>query len=235
MISARAGEPFEAVLQGATPGLIGTLGVRVIDPTLALSPDPEANIVVPRTTLDIVETPEGSGIYVAALVAPAGTYLVVWDDGAEPPVFASEELVVEAAEALPLPPPSAPPWAPSVQEVADVTPAYTRGGFDDDREDAGAMRMTYTEFTEPTYADVEGLILGACEEVAGRVGVAVPLKHYGLARSTAKWHVAMSISAGKQPADTDDASGEYRGHVANFRACLDELVRLVRLGPTRLA
>jgi hypothetical protein len=122
-----------------------------------------------------------------------------------------------------------PLWRPTLGEVAAVTPAYTRGGFDDDEEQAGAEQGVYTEDTSPTATHVEGLITAACEEVAGRVGVTIPLKHHGLARATAKWHVAAQIAAGKQPAGTEDASGEYRGHITSYRASLDALVELARM------
>lgn len=161
-----------------------------------------------------------------------GEYNLVWRTGdPEPPeleVFVPLS-VVSALGAAPVEPGTLAPWAPTVEEVAAVTPQYTVGGFDDDRDDAGSEQATYTESTSPTAEHVASLIIAATDEVQGRVGVTIPERHYGLARTTAKWHVAASISAGKQPADTDDAGGEYRGHITNFRASLDELVRLARM------
>jgi hypothetical protein len=117
-----------------------------------------------------------------------------------------------------------PPWRPTLEQVAQITPAYTRGGFDDDEPQAGSEQGTFTATTSPTAAHVEGLIVAACDEVAGRVGIVIPERCHELAGITARWHVAAAISAGKIPAGTDDASGEYRSHISNFRACLDELV-----------
>lgn len=173
-----------------------------------------------------------------------GEYQLVWRDaGPEPPefeVFIPLAVVAAAGTGgVPLPG-ELYDWAPTVDDVAKVTPAYTRGGFDDDRPSAGAEQLTedgvptYTDDTEPNRAHVEGLIATACDEVAGRVGVTIPASQYGLALTTAKWHVAAAIAAGKRPAGTDDASGEYRGHIANFRASLDALVVLARRGATRL-
>jgi hypothetical protein len=174
----------------------------------------------------------------------AGEYNLVWrDSGPEPPEFeVFVPLAVSSVTGLDaVPMPGGPyAWAPTVDEVAEVTPAYTAGGFDDDRPSAGAQQTngglpTYTVDTEPTLTHVEGLITAACDEVQGRVGVAIPASQYGLAKTTAKWHVAAAIASGKQPANTDDASGEYRGLIANFRASLDALVVLARRGASRLA
>jgi len=190
---------------------------------------------------------ETTGVWTVAFAdSPllVGEYNLVWrDSGPEPPEFeVFIPLAVVAANgggAVPLP--GGPyTWAPTVEEIAEVTPAYTAGGFDDDRPSAGAGQETtdgtptYTADTTPTLAHVEGLITAACDEVQGRVGVAIPPSQYGLAKTTAKWHVAAAIAAGKQPAGTDDASGEYRGHIANFRASLDALVVLARRGASRL-
>jgi len=167
-----------------------------------------------------------------------GEYNLVWrDSGPEPPEFeVFIPLAVVAANgggAVPLP--GGPyQWAPTVEEIAEVTPAYTTGGFDDDRPSAGAQQGTYTTSTEPTADEVTAKIVSACDEVQGRVGVAIPASQFGLAKTTAKWHVAAQIAAGKQPANTDDATGEYRGHIANFRASLDALVVLARRGASRL-
>lgn len=168
-----------------------------------------------------------------------GEYNLVWrDSGPEPPefeVFIPLAVVASTASSVPLPG-VLPAWAPTLQQVADVTPAYTVGGFDDDDVQAGAEQATFTDQTSPTATHVEGLILAATDEVQGRVGVAIPSSQFGLAQTTAKWHVAAAIAAGKQPAGTDDASGEYRGHILNFRNSLDALISLARQPTgTRLA
>lgn len=190
---------------------------------------------------------EVTGIWTVVLDSPvgAGDYNLVWrTDDPEPPeyeVFIPLTMAAAAGTVM-VPLGELAPWAPSVDDVAGVTPAYTRGGFDDDLDDReptveypGGEQLTYNAQTSPNLTHVEALILAACEEVQGRVGVAIPLAHYGLARAAAKWHVAAMIAAGKQPAGTDDAGGEYRSHIGNFRASLDELVKLARMSPTRLA
>lgn len=228
MIYALPGGSFLAVLEEAPAGLTGTLGVRVIEPSGVER--------LARTTVGINEQPPGSGIYNVTLAAPVdmGDYLVVWDaDG----VNAVEQLEVTGDLPRPPVPLGTPEWAPTVDDVAQVTPAYTRGGFDDDDEllPGGAVHGTFDDTTSPTEADVEGYIRAACDEIAGRVAVAIPVEHQGLARAAAKWHSAATIAAGKRPAGTDDATGEWNGHISSYRTCLDRLVYLCNNGPTRLA
>lgn len=190
---------------------------------------------------------EETGLWTVVVESPValGDYNLVWrTNDPEPPeleVFIPLG-VVAAAGTVMVPMGELPEWAPTPEEIAAVTPAYTRGGFDDDLDDRvppeeypGGEQLAFTPTTSPTLTHVEGLILTACEEVQGRVGTAIPVQHSGLAKAAAKWHVAAMIAAGKQPAGTDDASGEYRGHITNFRASLDELVVLSRMGGTRLA
>lgn len=76
MIYARPAEPFDAVLEGAPEGLVGTVAVRVVA-------TPAGDVIVPRTTGGIVETVPG--VYVASITVPADvadpSLLVVWDLG----------------------------------------------------------------------------------------------------------------------------------------------------------
>jgi len=129
-------------------------------------------------------------------------------------------------------------WRPSIQEIAVLTPAYTRGGFDDDSDgaqEAGAEHGVYDDTTSPTEDEVQALIDAACDEIAGRVGAPITATHAGLARIAACWHVAAAIAGAKMPAGTDDASGEYRGHAANYRFSLDRLIALCNRLGARLA
>jgi hypothetical protein len=119
-------------------------------------------------------------------------------------------------------------WAPTPLEVAKVVPAYTRGGFDDDSEAidyAGEERGTFTATTNPSLAEVEELIDTAVDEVASRIDLLITEDLWTLARATAKWYVAMVISASKLSAGTDDAAGEFRAFQANYTAALGELDR----------
>lgn len=219
-----------------------TLGEDVVATLVAPSvvpPDMGARIEVP-VTREIVSYWRPAafdpvlGVWTVVIESPTttGEFNLVWRTGdPEPPemeVFIPLSVTRSTAPA-PVAPGTLPPWAPTADEVAAVTPAYTRGGFDDDDEAAGGEQGIFTDDTSPTVTHVEGLIVAACDEVQGRVGVAIPERHYGLAKTTAKWHVAATIAAGKMPADTDDASGEYRSHIASFRNSLDELVRLARM------
>ena len=84
------GATFEAGAQGFPTGLIGTIGVRVLD-------TPAGTTVIARTTAGIAEQPAGSGYYTVSLTAPvtAGTYSVVWDTGSvTPDTTAMDELIV---------------------------------------------------------------------------------------------------------------------------------------------
>lgn len=89
VIVAAPGASFEASLQNAPTGLVGTIGVRIVDGI--------GGTTTARSTAGIVETPAGSGIYVATLTAPttAGSYQVVWDTGSvTPSTTAADDLVV---------------------------------------------------------------------------------------------------------------------------------------------
>ena len=121
------------------------------------------------------------------------------------------------------------PWAPTAADVARVSNSYTQGGFDDDEESSGSMKGEFTESTEPSISEVEDMIVTACDEVQGRVGIEIPLKDYKLAKTTAMWHVAAAIAGDKTSSGSDDASGEYRSKILNFRNSLDSLVYLSRI------
>lgn len=224
--------------------MLATLGDNVVATLVAPSVLPAARmgarIETPYTRAIAAYWREAAydpvaGLWTVVLDSPptAGEWNLVWRTGdPEPPemeVFIPLSVTtggVLASGGLMEDPPA---WAPSVDKVAEVTPAYTVGGFDDDAEQAGGEQLTYTDDTSPSRTHVEGLILGACQEVAGRVGVPIPERRYGLARQTAVWHTAAQIAATKMPAGTDDARGEYSSHIANFRASLDELIKLSRM------
>jgi hypothetical protein len=83
---ASPGVTFTATTYGVPPGLVGTLGVKIVDGNGA--------VVVARTTAGIVEISSESGVYVKDdFVAPVieGYFVIVWDDGE---TFASEDLWV---------------------------------------------------------------------------------------------------------------------------------------------
>jgi len=90
VIFAKPSTSFESTATGFTTGLTGTIGVRVTDGV--------GGTTIARTTSGIVETPTGSGVYVATLTAPAnvGQYQVTWDDAGSPTTWAAEELTITA-------------------------------------------------------------------------------------------------------------------------------------------
>jgi hypothetical protein len=86
------GAAWEAVVERAPSGLVGTIGVRVIQ-------YPNVTVVARRTT-GIVEAPAGSGIYAAAMpaISTPGQYATLWDTGGalSPANVAGEDLVISA-------------------------------------------------------------------------------------------------------------------------------------------
>jgi len=75
-IHAQPGATFEVGASGLASGLVGTIGVRIID-------TPTGTTLLARTTSGINEQPPGSGYYTVTLTAPTaqGTYSVVFDTG----------------------------------------------------------------------------------------------------------------------------------------------------------
>lgn len=218
MIYAERATEVDALTEAFAAGLVGSLGVTVLDSLAA--------VAQARTTAGIAEvTP---GIYSARFTAPAepGAYVVQWDDGADPPAIDSEALRVTGVD------PDALEWAPTVQDVADVSPAFTRGPV----SAGGAERNVFDETTDPSAIQVQGLISAACEEVSGRVGIGMlALAAFAdLARSAARWHAAASIEAEKSPGGTE-TEGAYRWKQASYVANLNELVAQARRGSMRLA
>ena len=115
-------------------------------------------------------------------------------------------------------------WMPTLQDIADVSPAYTNddGAFDQD--------------TEPDVAQVEAFLRTAVTEVAGRVGVrAERLEQFpDLAHAAAKWHAAASVEAQKSPEGTDRSEAGYSWKQGSYIACLNELTAQARRGALRL-
>lgn len=95
MLTVLPGATFEASTSGWSTGLVGTIGVRVLDQV--------GGTPIARTTAGIAELVAGSGIYGVTLTAPAagGQYAIVWDDGSggfsEP-----EDLLVTSAAIAPV-------------------------------------------------------------------------------------------------------------------------------------
>jgi hypothetical protein len=91
MIRVTPGGSFEATIEVGTTGLVGTIGVRIINLAGAT--------ILGRVTAGIVEDLSGSGIYAVVLTAPgtAGPYEIVWDTGGalSPANTGVEDLIVD--------------------------------------------------------------------------------------------------------------------------------------------
>lgn len=113
-IYARPGEAFYSELDNAPTGLVGTLGVRIIDKS-------DESIVLARTTAGIVESPAGSGRYKFTGTAPEmkGDYSVFWDTGeVSPGTTASDDLVVTHDPPVPF---AGPGGYPSTGELVEAS------------------------------------------------------------------------------------------------------------------
>lgn len=110
-IFAAPGATAEAALQWPVTGLVGTLGVRIID-------TPSGSTFLARTTAGIVENPAGSGLYEWSGTGPStsGTWSLIWDDGALTPGHCAVEELVVTSTALA----AAAPGGTDLCTVADV-------------------------------------------------------------------------------------------------------------------
>lgn len=122
MIVTQVAMPFTASASGAASGLVGTIGVQVVNS--------DAVVVIDHTTADIIELVAGSGVYLwTASAAPAtiGSYEVIWDNGDES--FASEDMLVVAAPITTSGGSGAPPYPTigTVRAQAQQTQRAVRG------------------------------------------------------------------------------------------------------------
>lgn len=168
------GEPFNATADWYDTGLAGTLLVGIFS---------GATAVVPMTTAGVQEV-GSTGVYVAALVAPAvpGDYLIVWDDGSGQ--TASEPLVVGLGTGgFPL---------PTIDDVAALLRARTQ-------TPAGGQVGTFDATTRPTGDEVTLLILQSSAYVAGVLGGSVPERLYAWVRHLTALYTAVQIEEGYFP------------------------------------
>lgn len=129
MIYRKPAETFYPELEGAASGLIGTLGVRIID-------NANGADAVARTTTGMTEVPAGSGHYIATLTAPAakGEYTILWDTGTVTPESTfTEELEVVAT--LPAPPVELPGY-PTVDTLVAASTVTELTALPPDAQDA---------------------------------------------------------------------------------------------------
>lgn len=130
-----------------------------------------------------------------------------------------------------------PDWAPTVQDVADVSQAFTRGPVDGEIVQSGTELGMFDETTSPTDSEVEAYIDVAVKEVSARVGMGLDWLNQlpDLARMTATWHAARSIEAEKAPQNSEETTGAYSWKQSSYVACLNELMGQARRTAMRLA
>lgn len=214
MIEVQGGKEFEAVLWGAEPGLVGTIGFEVIDP-----PD---TIVIADATTQIEESDVVPGTYTARRTAPLAppatgqVYLGVWlRAGVDPdPV---EEIKVY------LGPPSADSLIPDVSEVAALLRARTK-------DSNGNELGTFNDSTRPTGTEAQVLIAQAAAEVAMRVGPAPPADLLAVTRFAVALRAATLIESSYFPEQINAESSAY----TTMRLGYEDLVRRVTVAPPRV-
>lgn len=185
----------------------------------------------PWTTLETIaldpvdsdpERPRSREFTTDQATLPEGWYRIVWidADGAVQPT--APRLNSAAATTA--------SWAPTVADVAKLSPAYTRHPVDGQGEQAGSEQKVFDDTTDPTATDVQGYIDNAVREIAGRVGVSTArLELYGeLAKQAAAWHAAKTIEAEKAPDGADESVGAYSWKQSSYVACLTELISQAR-------
>lgn len=186
---------FETSASGFATGLVGTLGVRVMDGLGATT--------VSRRTTGIVESPAGSGIYTATLTAPSleGQYVIVWDSGGASPEYASEELLVTYSEPQP---------APSVvecdvQDVASLLRARTK-------DDSGNEVGDFTADTRPTESEVEDLIAQSASMVNAVANGDIPSRLVEFAQHVVALRTAMMVELTYWPEQVQRENSPF-GHL----------------------
>lgn len=215
-VYSRPGQPFFADLSNAPVGLVGSLGVQIIDKD-------GGAVVLARTTAGISEVPAGAGIYVAALVAPEdrGDYLLVWDtEPATPATTSTDDLIItydlpEAVE-------SEVPWEPSVEEVARLVWARTK--------QAGGKRTgSFTDATSPTITEARSIIQMATAIVAADLGIA-PCRDTlrAGARAQAALYASMLIETSYYPEQTESAGSSFQARLKLWEGQLKRLGEEVR-------
>jgi hypothetical protein len=173
VIEALTNATFEAVVSGATTGLVGTITFEIFDPT-------DDSVILAPTTTGITELAGHPGTYVKnhALATP-GTFVVRWTYTDDIVYTADEELVIRIADLEDQATPGGVDPAageasitPSVEQVALLlrtrTVGLSSGGLGGDTGPSDVT--TFTATTRPTASEVEDLIDMAVGVVTGPLG-----------------------------------------------------------------
>jgi hypothetical protein len=142
-----------------------------------------------------------------------GWYRLVWVDAAAsehptPPVPGAWETSNAAL------------WTPTVQDIADLCQAFTRGPVGEDGGETGS----FDETTTPTATQVHGYIAAAVAEIAARMGgLAIPARAVRLAHRAAAWHAAAMVEAERAPSGGDETAGAHSWKQSSYVACLKAL------------
>lgn len=194
-IYALPGATFAALLDGATAGLVGTIGVKL----LAI----DGSTVVARTTDGIIDL--GDGVYRFSGTAPAteGQYIIRWDTGGVDPEYASESLFVNEYGA---PAPGLDSITPALEEVGSILRARTRS------DETGAESGTFSAGTRPTSTEVLELMEQAKAEVIVHCPAdltTLPERLRALARRMVALRTAMFIELSLYPDQTVESDSVY--------------------------
>jgi hypothetical protein len=211
MISARAESHFEATLENAPHGLVGTITFSIVNA------ETEAVVLAPRTT-GITEPVNGT--YWTSAVAPtvADEYVVVWSDGT---TTASESLHVDVAD----------DWAPTVAEVALLlrtrTVGPSSGGLGGDT--APGELTTFTSSTRPSATEVDRIIGTATDAVMGMLRKPIPDTEMNSVRHAIALYAAILIETSFFRENSNaEALAALRGMLRDTVANVNEMAVLTQ-------
>jgi hypothetical protein len=214
MIRVQAGKEFEAVLWGAEPGLVGTIGFEVLDP-----PD---DVVIAESLLDIEESSVVPGTYTARRIAPlsppaTGEILLgVWlHSGVDPDPI--EEIEVRVGPA-----PVVDSIVPELAEVAVLLRARTK-------DENGNELGTFTSETRPTATQVEALIQHSLADLTRAIASEIPDVLKASARSLIAMRAAQKIELSYYPEQTAADSTVYQTLRLTYESELERLIAAVQI------
>jgi hypothetical protein len=199
MIRAQHPDPYEAVVTGAPPGLVGQITVEVYDPT-------DGGTLIAPTTAGITEPRPGT-YRVLLTGSTIGTFSVRWvtPDGK----VAEEDLIISADAPI-----DDEGVRPSLATMGSLMRARTK---DFDGNELG----TFTENTRPTDGQVQSAIDTALSLVGARLGN-VPDRLEDLARSVVALRAAMIVETSYFPEETGAEDSAFASYRDQYREALTD-------------